>query len=272
MSRATTDLQFMRVDRPRPGIARVTLDRPDRLNALSWPMVDEYLELWRTLATDRELRAVVLTGAGRGFCAGLDLQQRDDALGGTDDIYTVSIRQEKIGQLSSSLRRLPVPVIAAVNGPAAGGGFAIALASDIRLAAPEASFHASFIRIGLSACDAGLSYLLPRIVGLGHASEIMLTGSGVDAAEAERIGLVNRVVPAEQLEDAALELAERIAGNTPFGVSMTKKGLERNIDAPGLDAAIELENRTQVLATRTEDMPEALAAFREKRPADYSKA
>jgi enoyl-CoA hydratase len=272
MPSATKDLQFMRVERPRTGIARVTLDRPERLNALTWPMVDEYLELWDTLRADRELRVVVLTGAGRGFCAGLDLQQRDDALGGDDDIYTVSIRQEKIGALASSLRRLPLPVVAAVNGPAAGGGLAIALACDIRLAAPEASFHASFIRVGLSACDAGVSYLLPRIVGLGHASEIMLTGSAVDATEAERIGLVNRVVAADQLDAAALELAERIAANTPFGVWMTKKGLERNVDAPGLDAAIELENRTQVLATRTDDMPEALAAFREKRPPNYSGA
>jgi enoyl-CoA hydratase len=266
------DLEFMRLEHPRPGIARVTLDRPDRLNALSWPMVDEYIALFTALAGDPELRVVILTGAGRGFCAGLDLQQRDDALGGGDDIFTVSLRQEKIGALSTTLRRLPQPVIAAVNGPAAGGGFAIALAADIRLAAPEASFHASFIRIGLSGCDAGVSYLLPRVVGAGHASEILYTGSKVDAAEAERIGLVNRVVEADSLDDAAIELAERIAGNSPFGIWMTKRGLERNIDAPSLGAAIELENRTQVLATRTQDSVEALASFRERRPARFTRS
>jgi enoyl-CoA hydratase len=117
-----------------------------------------------------------------------------------------------------------------------------------------------------------VSYLLPRVVGLGHASEILLTGEPVDAGEAERIGLVNRVVAAAQLDDAALELAERIARNSPFGVWMTKKGLERNIDAPSLEAAVELENRTQVLATRTADMTEALAAFREKRAASFARA
>jgi enoyl-CoA hydratase len=271
MSITSEDLQFMLVERPREGIARVTLNRPDRLNALSWPMVDEFLDLMAALGDDESLRAIVLTGAGRGFCAGLDLKQRDDALGGDDDVYTVYRRQEKIGALATTLRRIPHPVIAAVNGPAAGGGFAIALACDIRLCAPEASFHASFVRIGLSAGDAGVSYLLPRVIGLGLASELMLTGGAVDADEAARIGLVNRVVSAGELGQAALEVAERIAANSPFGVWMTKKVLERNVDAPGLDAAVELENRTQALATRTEDMTEALAAFREKRPANFSR-
>jgi enoyl-CoA hydratase len=270
MSTASEDLQVMLVERPREGIARVTFNRPERLNALSWPMVDEYLNVVRALGEDHMLRAVILTGAGRGFCAGLDLNQRDDALGGEDDVYTVYRRQEKIGALATALRAIPHPVIAAVNGPAAGGGLAIALASDIRFCAPEASFHASFVRIGLSACDAGVSYTLPRLVGLGIASELMMTGRAVDAEEAARIGLVNRVVPAPDLQAATLELAEAIAANSPFGVFMTKKVLERNIDAPSIDAAVELENRTQVLATRTTDMAEALAAFREKRPAAFS--
>jgi enoyl-CoA hydratase len=267
MTIASTDV---RVERPREGIARVTLDRPDRLNALSWPMVDEYLATFDALGADATLRAIVLTGAGRGFCAGLDIQQRDDALGGDDDLATVYRRQEKIGRLASALRDIPHPVIAAVNGPAAGGGFAIALGADVRLAAPTATFHASFVRIGLSACDAGVSYLLPRLVGLGHASEMMLTGDGVDAAEAARIGLVNRVVEADALDAAALDLAERMAANSPFGIWMTKQVLGRNVDAPSLGAAVELENRTQVLATRTDDMPEALAAFRERRPARFT--
>ena len=270
MSDVAHQLEFMRLECPRPGIAVVTLNRPERLNALSWPMVDEYLALCAALKADTRLRVVILTGEGRGFCAGLDLQQRGDALGGGDDVYLVSLRQEKIANLAMGLRSLPQPVIAAVNGPAAGGGFAIALASDIRLAAPEASFHASFIRIGLSGCDAGVSYLLPRLIGFGLASEIMLTGRRVGAEEAARIGLANRVVPADELLDAALELAEGIAANSPFGVWMTKKGLERNVDAPSLEAAVELENRTQVLTTRTDDQKEALAAFREKRPAHFS--
>ena len=263
-------LQFMRLEHPASGVARVVLDRPDRLNALSWPMVDEFLGLMEALGDDGDVRVVILTGAGRGFCAGLDLKQRDDALGGGDDITTVYRRQEKIAALATTLRRIPQPVIAAVNGPAAGGGFAIALAADVRLVAPEASFHASFVRIGLSAGDAGVSYLLPRLVGLGIASEIMLTGGTVDADEAVRIGMANRVVAADALQDAAVELAERITANSPFGIWMTKQVLQRNVDAPGLEAAVELENRTQVLATRTDDADEALAAFREKRAASYS--
>jgi enoyl-CoA hydratase len=260
----------MRLAEPSPGIALVTLNRPDRLNALSWPMVDEFLSLCEALKHETRLRVVIITGAGRGFCAGLDLQQRDDALGGDDDVFKVSLRQEKIAALATVLWSLPHPVIAAVNGPAAGGGLAIALASDIRLAAPNASFHASFIRIGLSGCDAGVSYLLPRLVGLGRASEIMLTGRRVDAREAAEIGLVNRVVPADSLIEQALSLADQIASNTPFGVWMTKRGLQQNVDAPSLQVATELENRTQVLATRTQDIHEALAAFREKRPATFS--
>jgi enoyl-CoA hydratase len=263
-------MEFLELDAPARGIARLTLNRPDRLNALSWPMVDEFLETVDALGRDSSLRAIVLTGAGRGFCAGLDIKQRDDALGGGDDVLTVYRRQEKIGRLAISLRRNPHPVIAAVNGPAAGGGFAMALAADVRLAAPEASFHASFVRIGLSAGDAGVSYLLPRLIGLGRASELMLTGGSLDAAEAERIGLVNRVVDGERLQEEAVALAERIALNTPFGVWMTKQVLEHNVDAPSLQAAVELENRTQTLATRTNDMPEALAAFREKRAPEYS--
>ena len=270
MTTASRELRFVTVEQPDDGIAVVTLNRPDRLNALSWPMVDEFLDLMGALGEDDSLRAIVLTGTGRGFCAGLDLKQRDDALGGHDDVPTVYRRQEKIGRLATDLRANPHPIVAAVNGPAAGGGFAIALAADVRLAAPDASFHASFIRIGLSCCDAGVSYLLPRAIGLGHASELMLTGGTADAAEAERIGLVNRVVPAAELLEAALGVARRIAANSPFGVRMTKQVLEQNVDAPGIRAAVELENRTQVLATRTEDMHEALAAFREKRPPAFA--
>lgn len=166
----------------------------------------------------------------------------------------------------AAFRRTSVPVIAAVNGPAAGAGMALALAADIRIAAPEARFNAAFVRIGLTGRDCGISWLLPRIVGLGHASEILLTGRLVDTAEAVRIGLVNDVVHAEALLEPALVRAELIAANTPFGVRLTKEILQANVDAPSLEAAIELENRSQVLATRTEDMPEALVAFREKRP------
>jgi enoyl-CoA hydratase len=207
---------------------------------------------------------VILTGEGRGFCAGLDIQS-DDPFGQQDPIETVFGRQEKVAALALALRDLPQPVIAAVNGPASGGGLALALACDIRVAVPEAIFNVAFVRIGLSGCDVGVSHLLPRIVGYGIASELMLTGARVDAARAERIGLVNAVVEPERLRDAALELAAQVSRNSPFGVRMTKEVLRRNVDAPSLEAAIDLENRTQVVATRTANAAEALGAFLERR-------
>jgi enoyl-CoA hydratase len=248
----------------RPGVALLTLHRPERLNALTWELIDELHEVLRTVAGDRSVRALVLTGAGRGFCAGLDIAS-EDPLGQRDPTELVYDRQERVASLALALRDLPQPVIAAVNGPASGGGLALALACDVRLCSPSAVFNVAFVRIGLSGCDVGVSYLLPRIVGLGVASELMLTGRRVDAEEAARIGLVNRVVDAGELVDAAAELGAEIARNSPFGVRMTKQVLHRNSAAPSLESAIELENRTQVVAIRTADCAEALDAFLERR-------
>jgi enoyl-CoA hydratase len=250
------------------GTAIVTLSRPARLNALTWELIDELHELLGRIGRDPAIRVVVLTGAGRGFCAGLDIQS-DDPFGQLDEIEAVYARQERVASLALALRALPQPVIAAVNGPASGGGLALALAADVRVAAQEAIFNVAFVRIGLSACDIGVSHLLPRIVGLGLASELMLTGARVDAARAERIGLVNRVVAGDELLGASLELAGEISRNSPFGVRMTKQVLQRNVDAGSLEAAIELENRTQVVATRTANAAEALSAFLERRTPSF---
>jgi enoyl-CoA hydratase len=165
---------------------------------------------------------------------------------------------------------LPKPVIAAVNGAAAGAGFSLALAADIRLAAPAARFNAAFVKIGLTGGDCGSSWMLPRIVGLGHASDILLTGRFVDADEAARIGLVNRVVPAQDLRQEAIALATSITDNSPLGVRLTKQVVQMNVDAPSLHAALEVENRNQALASRTEDMNEALQAFVERRKPSFS--
>jgi enoyl-CoA hydratase/carnithine racemase len=261
--------ETLRVERTRPGIATVTLSRPDRLNALSWEMVSELGAALAELGADREVRVVVLTGEGRGFCAGIDIKE-PDAVGSADgDPIAVYHRQEAVAGLATALRGLPQPVVAAVNGPAAGGGLALALAADVRVCSTAARFNVAFVKIGLSGCDIGVSYLLPRIVGFGIASELMLTGRMVEVEEAARIGLANRVVAPEELLDSAYELAGQIAANSPFGVWMTKQVLGRNVDAGDIGAAIELENRTQVLATRTDDMKEALGAFVEKRPARF---
>jgi enoyl-CoA hydratase/carnithine racemase len=252
------------VDRPRAGVAVATLNRPDRLNALTFGMFDELAQLAADVGADDRVRVLVLTGAGRGFCAGLDL--RDAAT--LPDMPTAKFLegQERWSRAITAFRRLPKPVIAAVNGPAAGAGFSLALAADIRIAASAARFNAAFIKIGLTGGDCGSSWMLPRIVGLGHANEILLTGRLVEADEAARIGLVNRVVPAGDLLTAALDTAELIAANSPLGVRLTKQMVQVNVDAPSLEAAVELENRNQTLAAGTQDMVEAFTAFREKRP------
>jgi enoyl-CoA hydratase len=253
------------------GITLLTLDRPERLNAMSRDLVDDLHKELATAADDRECRVVVLTGAGRGFCAGLDLKETGDIAADVGEGPPAGMRaQQQIASLVTQLRGLTKPVIAAVNGPATGGGLALALACDVRVAAESARFNVAFIRVGLSGCDIGVSYLLPRLVGASRAFELMLTGRMVEAAEADRIGLVSRIVPDGQVVDAALETAELIRANSPFGVWMTKEVMWSNLEAGSLQAAIDLENRTQLLASHTGDMGEALAAFLEKRPPRFS--
>ena len=256
------------LERPAEGVAVATLNRPERMNAITFRMFEEWQELCAQVADDDDVRALVVTGAGRAFCAGLDL----DAAG---TLAGMSVPEMMRGQASwadatAAFHRLPKPVIAAVNGAAAGAGFSLALSADIRLASPAARFNAAFVRIGLSGGDCGSSWFLPRVVGLGRAAEILLTGRFVPADEAAAIGLVNRVVPAEVLLDEAVALAAQIATNTPLGVMLTKRVLHQNVDAPSLGAALEVENRNQVLATRTSDMVEALAAFQDKREPRYT--
>lgn len=239
------------------GVALVTLDRPERLNAISGQMFEELEELCRVVEDDDAVRALVVTGAGRGFCAGLDL---GEAAGIPAMTPQQMLRlQERGADTIVRLRHLTTPVVAAVNGPAAGGGLAIALAADVRIAAPAARFGIAFVRLGLSGCDVGVSWLLPRVVGLGHASELMLTGRVIDAGEAERIGLVNRV--ADDALGAARAVAAEIARNSPFGIKLTKQGLQLAVDAPSMQAAVALENRNQALASRTRDMARAVQAF-----------
>ena len=256
------------IDRSRDGVVLVTLNRPTRMNAITFQMFDEMHALCAELFADTSARAVVITGAGRGFCAGLDLDEAATLPDMTP--HEMMLGQQWWAGAFIAFHELPQPVIAAVNGAAAGGGLGLALAADIRIASPAARFNAAFVRIGLSAGDVGVSWSLPRLVGLGRAAEIMLTGRFVDAAEAAEIGLVNRVVPADQLLDEAFAIADQIAANTPFGVTLTKRVLNTNVDAGSLTQAVEVENRGQTLATRGDDFREALAAFREKRPANLT--
>jgi enoyl-CoA hydratase len=259
------------VSEPQPGVTQLTLNRPEKLNAMNAELIEELHQALDDIAGDRRCRVVVLTGEGRGFCAGLDLSGYGTAPG-ADDLGAVQAgfaTQTHIAALIPHLRSLPVPVIAAVNGPAAGGGLALALGSDVRIAAASARFNVAFVRVGLSGCDIGVSWLLPRLIGASRAWELMLTGRIIDAPEADHIGLVTRVVPDEDLLDGALETAGLVAGNSPWGVRMTKEVAWSQLEIGSLQAGIDMENRTQILSSFTGDHREAIAAFFEHRSTSW---
>lgn len=233
------------------GVATLTMTRPARLNAMSPGLIDDLHSCIDVLARSREARVVILTGEGKGFCAGLDLQElgRWPVAEGLDSVEGGLAVQERIATVIPRMRELKQPFIGAINSAATGGGLALALACEVRYASPTARFSVAFVKLGVSGCDIGVSYLLPRIVGAGHAYEMSLTGRLVGAEDALRIGLVNRVVAAEELMPACRALADEICANTAYAVSSTKHVLGLNIDANSLRGAIELENRTQVLGT-----------------------
>ena len=254
------------------GITVVTLNRPQKLNAMDEPLVTGLHRALDDAGRNPDCRVIVLTGKGRGFCAGLDLGGfgvAPDTGQGSGRVQQAFATQQHIAGLIPRLRRLRQPVIAAVNGPASGGGFALVLGSDVRIAARSAKFNAAFVRIGLSACDIGTSWLLPRLVGAARAHELMLTGRLFDADEALRIGLVTDVVDDDQLMDRVLEEAALIARNTPMGIFMTKEVMWSALEIPSQQAAIDLENRTQIMTSFTTDHREAMAAFLQKRDPSY---
>jgi enoyl-CoA hydratase len=254
------------------GITQVTMNRPERLNAMNHALISGLYTAFDALAEDRSCRVIVLTGAGRGFCAGLDLSEgaSPPAARGLGRAQAGMTVQKMIAGLVPKMRAMPQPIIAAVNGAASGGGLALALASDVRVAAANARFNVAFVRIGLSGCDIGVSWLLPRLVGASRAFELLLTGRLIDAAEADRIGLVTRVVAEGDAVASARETAELIVGNSPFGVRMTKEVMWSQLEIGSLQAGIDLENRTQVLSSFTGDLTEAMQAFVEKRPARFT--
>jgi enoyl-CoA hydratase/carnithine racemase len=252
----------LHVTRPRPDVVLVTLDRPDKLNALSYGLVEDLHRTLDEIKADNECRVVVLTGAGRGFCSGLDLTEPlpEEARDGLEFPRSSMRWQERIAELTTKLVHLRQPVIAAVNGPAYGGGFALALASDIRVASPDARFCTQFIKLGLGGCDIGVSYTLPRIVGAGQAFDLILTARTVDASEALGLGLVSRISDGAVLDDA-LAIAETLCGFGRFGVESTKQVLWANLEAPSLEAALQVENRSQILASTSGELRDAAAAF-----------
>jgi len=265
-------MAFVRTDRGDDGIAVVTLDRPDRLNALSATLISDLRGALGELCHDRSVRAVVLVGEGRGFCAGTDLSgDRDPApdAEGRGPVGQVWRSQQHVAGLMVDIYEHPKPIVAAVHGAAVGGGLALALAADLRVATASARFGAVFIDIGLSSCDVGVSYLLPRIVGVTRASELMLTGRHFTGSEAEAFGMLNAVAPEGQHLEVALDLARRVAAQHEYGLELTKSGLHAALDAPSLRHAVEMENRTQALGTFSGNMAEAVRAFAEKRPPEW---
>ncbi len=251
----------------------LTLNRPDSLNALNRTMIAELFDFFAGLPKDRDTHLVAVRGAGKAFCAGLDLKEASDPESAVGSSVSSGLRlQRDISEIVLQMRRAPQPIVAAVQGAASGGGFAIALAADVRIAAESVRMNAAFIRIGLSACDIGVSYFLPRLVGASVASELLLTGGFIDAGRALSTGLVSQVVPDENLEDATRAMTTAMLQNSPLGLRLTKECLKHSIDAGSLEQVIAMEDRNQMLAARTRDFREGIAAFLEKRPPKFEDA
>src|SRR3954451_11449039 len=263
---------MLKIDSPSPAVRVLTLDRDEARNAMNAELCAGLHEALDRVAADRSCRAVVLTGAGRAFCVGVDLGGYGTAPGndGTDPARDMLANQEHMSRLVLKLRHTPQPVIAAVNGAAAGFGMALALGSDVRYAAPEAVFRAIFLNIGVSNCDMGVSWLLPRLIGASRAHELMLTGRRVSAEEAERIGLVAGVVDPDALLPRAIAAAEQIAAWSPWGIRLTKQGMWSALEIPTEQAVIEYEDRQQIMALHGKAPAEAVSAFLEKRAAEFA--
>jgi enoyl-CoA hydratase len=265
-------VELVLVDHPVPHVAIVTLNRPDRLNALSIDLALALDAALARVAEENDTWVVVLTGAGRGFCAGLDLKDYG-ILPGIDGLPAGRIAQRSMRAYSRivvTMRRMPQPVVAAVNGPAYGGGMCLALAADLRIAARPAIFNATGIVNGLTSTEMAAGWLLPRLIGASRANDLLLTGREVDAAEAAAIGLVARVVEEGAVLDEALAAARDMCRFSPYGLSMTKNVLWASLEVGSLETAIELEDRNQLMLGFTENLPEAIRAFDAGRPPVYT--
>ena len=255
-----------------PHVRVVTLDNPSRLNSMSFALVADLYEAIAAVTADNDCRVVVLTGAGRAFCSGLELEHAGIPPG-TEDLgrHRMGLRaMEYMGGVVPALRNMPQPVIAAIKGPAYGGGMCLSLGTDIRLAGRSAVFCGAGITNGLTGCELGVSWLLPRAVGTTRSNEILLTGRKVEAEEAERIGLVSQVLDDDQVLNRALAMAADMTTLSPLGLTLTKDTLWGALEVGSLQTAVDLENRTQLLAGFTGNLNEAAAAFKEKRRPVYT--
>jgi len=256
----------------RDAIEIVSLNRPEKLNALSPEMAQELTQYFADLRARLDVRIVILRAEGRLFCAGADLGTDAFAEAGDGRAQRQMAMQRLYSGVVRAMRASPQPIVALIHGAACGGGFSLALAADVRYAAPNARMNAAYIRVGLGGCDMGAGYLLPRLVGLSNASEFLLTGRFIDAERALRMGLVSEIVAEDRLLEAGLALAHDMLQTAPMGLRLTKETLNAEIDAPSLEAGLALEDRQQVLLLETSDHKEAVRAFRERRPAVYRDA
>jgi enoyl-CoA hydratase/carnithine racemase len=247
----------------------LSLNRPEALNAMSPEMVSEMRAYFEGLLARLDVRVVLLRGEGRMFSAGADLGSVAFTEAGEGRAQRQMAMQKLYSGLIGSMRACPQPIIALLHGATCGGGFSLALASDVRYAAPSVRMNAAYIRVGLGGCDMGAGYLLPRLIGLSNAAEFLLTGRFIGAERALRMGLVSEIVPEDKLLETGLALAADMLKTAPMGLRMTKETLNAEIDAPSLDAALTLEDRQQVILLETADHREAVAAFREKREARF---
>jgi len=261
------------VEAPQPGIETLTLNRPGSLNAMNKELILGLQDYFRALQDRHEVRVVILRGAGKHFCAGLDLKGWSDDDGKTTDglsaVHEGWQTQRSIATVMELMRKCPQPIIALAQGAACGGGMSLLLSSDIRYGAPSLKINAAYIKIGLGGCDMGSSYFLPRLVGASLASEMILTGKFIYAERALSSGLLSEIVDEDVLLDKAMELANEMLLTSPMGLRLSKDALDRNIDAPSFEAALAIEDRQQVLLSMTEDYTEARNAFMGKRAPDF---
>lgn len=265
-------MSFVLTDRPRPGVARITLNRPERMNAMAFDVMIPFREALEEIGRDNDVRVVIITGAGHGFCSGADLED-PGMMPHIDGLTLTTIAQRAMRLLDDvirAVRHLHQPVVAAINGAAIGGGFCLAMAADIRVAAEPAYFRAAGINNGLTSAELGLSYLLPRAIGTSRAFDIMLTGRDVPAAEAAALGIVSRTVPADALLDECFAIAEQIIGWSRVGIELSKRLLWSGLEAGSLAAHMDHEGTSQLyVRLTTQNFEEAIRARKEQRAPDF---
>jgi enoyl-CoA hydratase/carnithine racemase len=265
------------------GIGIITLNRPERMNAISAQFTDDFNAVLDALMNNLDCRVVIVKGEGKAFCAGMDLKeasilmkrrvpesyQKFNFIDVPETIKRTIYTQARLGEIVIKLRKINQPVIALINGPAVGGGFTFAMAADVRIATENGRFSIGAINVGMGGGDIGGSYFLPRLIGMSRAAELMYTGRFIGAKEAEEIGLVLKVVSEDKLMDTALEMANEMLSKSPLGLRMTKEAINISMDSPSLDTMVKFDNRGQSVCTSSKDIAQAIQMYVEKKKPEF---